>query len=130
MGPAASCLWVDAVAKVVAHHWRPRCLEPKRACNLPVQRMNTEPSLLAIDPDPGYAAQLALLRLLEQRPDHSQRELAFELGVSLGKTHYLLKASVSKGWVKTGIFSLAAFGCRPTRAFMPIESCKERVHEP
>ena len=50
------------------------------------------------------AAQLELLRLLEQHPDYSQRQLAVALGVSLGKTHYLLKALLGKGWVKAQNF--------------------------
>lgn len=41
-----------------------------------------------------------LLRLLEQHPEYSQRQLAAALGVSLGKAHYLLKALLEKGWVK------------------------------
>ena len=47
---------------------------------------------------------LELLRLLEQHPDYSQRQLAVALGVSLGKTHYLLKALLGKGWVKAQNF--------------------------
>lgn len=47
---------------------------------------------------------MALLRLLEEHPDYSQRELAVALGVSLGKTHYLLKALLGKGWVKVQNF--------------------------
>ena len=50
------------------------------------------------------AAHLELLRLLEQHPDYSQRQLAVALGVSLGKTHYLLKALLSKGYVKAQNF--------------------------
>jgi len=45
-----------------------------------------------------------LLNLIEQRPELSQRELAEQLGVSLGKTHYLLKALIEKGLVKVGNF--------------------------
>ena len=45
-----------------------------------------------------------MLRLLEQHPDYSQRRLADALGVSLGKTHYLLKAVLGKGWVKAQNF--------------------------
>lgn len=45
-----------------------------------------------------------LLHLLEQHPDISQRELAEALGVSLGKTHYLLKALIEKGLVKVENF--------------------------
>ena len=49
-------------------------------------------------------ALLELLRVLEQHPDYSQRELSAALGVSLGKTHYLLKALLGKGWVKAQNF--------------------------
>jgi EPS-associated MarR family transcriptional regulator len=66
--------------------------------------MNSDASVSPIDTDPGHAAQLALLRLLEQHPEYSQRQLAVELGVSLGKTHYLLKALLGKGWVKAKNF--------------------------
>ena len=45
-----------------------------------------------------------LLKRLEQQPDVSQRELAKELGVSLGKVNYCLKDLVDKGWVKIGNF--------------------------
>ena len=44
------------------------------------------------------------MRLLEQHPDCSQRELARRMGVSLGKTHYLLRALLDKGWVKAQNF--------------------------
>lgn len=45
-----------------------------------------------------------LLDLIEKRPDISQREMAEALGVSLGKTHYLLKAMIKKGLVKVENF--------------------------
>ncbi|MDZ7662782.1 MarR family EPS-associated transcriptional regulator [Thiohalophilus sp.] len=45
-----------------------------------------------------------LLKLLEQNPGINQRELASELGISLGKTNYCLKALIDKGWVKAGNF--------------------------
>ena len=44
------------------------------------------------------------LKLLEQNPNMSQRELSAELGVSLGKTHYVVKALIDMGWVKLGNF--------------------------
>ncbi len=43
---------------------------------------------------------LRLLRLLEARPELSQRILARELGTSLGKVNYCLNALIDKGWVK------------------------------
>lgn len=42
--------------------------------------------------------------MLERHPEYSQRQLAQALGVSLGKTHYLLKALLGKGWVKAQNF--------------------------
>ena len=50
------------------------------------------------------AARLAVLRLLEQRPDMSQRELSETLGLSLGKTHYVLHSLLDRGLVKAGNF--------------------------
>ena len=49
-------------------------------------------------------ARLAVLRLLEQRPDMSQRELSGSLGLSLGRTHYVLHALLDKGLVKARNF--------------------------
>src|SRR5205807_1013414 len=41
-----------------------------------------------------------LLRYLDEHPHASQRELARDLGVSLGKINYCVHALVQKGWVK------------------------------
>ena len=43
-----------------------------------------------------------LLKIIEQQPNITQRRLADELGVSLGKTHYLIKSLVDMGWIKQG----------------------------
>lgn len=48
----------------------------------------------------NYELEYRMLKLLEQKPDLTQRQLSKELGVSLGKTHYLLKSLVDVGWVK------------------------------
>lgn len=53
---------------------------------------------------PREAAHYRVLRLIEEQPEVSQRELARALGVSLGKTHYLLKALLDKGLVKADNF--------------------------
>lgn len=45
-----------------------------------------------------------LLKVLQASPDLSQRQLAQELGVSLGKTNYCLRALIEKGWVKANNF--------------------------
>ena len=44
------------------------------------------------------------LKILEQQPDLTQRQLAVELGVSLGKTHYLVKSLIEVGWIKLDNF--------------------------
>lgn len=49
-------------------------------------------------------AHYKLLRLIEQHPDMSQRELARQLGISLGKVNYCLQALAAKGWIKAKNF--------------------------
>jgi MarR family transcriptional regulator, temperature-dependent positive regulator of motility len=49
-----------------------------------------------------------VLKILEQNPQISQRELAGEMGVSLGKVNYCLKALVEKGLVKAKNFKNSA----------------------
>ena len=44
------------------------------------------------------------LKILEQHPDLTQRQLAEKLGISLGKTHYLVKSLIDVGWVKLDNF--------------------------
>ena len=41
-----------------------------------------------------------VLRKIQNKPESTQRELAEELGFSLGKLNYCLKALQKKGWVK------------------------------
>jgi EPS-associated MarR family transcriptional regulator len=50
-------------------------------------------------------ARYRLIKLIAANPDISQRELAKELGVSLGKVNYLLKALADVGWIKAGNFA-------------------------
>ena len=45
-----------------------------------------------------------VLRALEMNPELSQRQLAAELGVSLGGVNYALKALVERGFVKADNF--------------------------
>ncbi|TGK17242.1 MarR family EPS-associated transcriptional regulator [Leptospira fluminis] len=45
-----------------------------------------------------------ILKLIEDRPDFNQRDLANALGISLGKTNYCLKALLEKGWIKAKNF--------------------------
>ena len=54
-------------------------------------------------PMPEYT-HYKVLKILEQNPQISQRELASELGVSLGKVNYCMKALIDKGLVKASNF--------------------------
>jgi len=47
---------------------------------------------------------LKVLRQIEANPSITQRELAQQLGVSLGKANYCLKALIDRGWVKVNNF--------------------------
>ena len=48
-----------------------------------------------------------MLRLLQENPEMSQRELAVAVGVSVGGIHYVLNALIEKGLVKLGNFTAA-----------------------
>lgn len=48
-----------------------------------------------------------VLRLLQENPEISQRELAALVGVSVGGVHYVLNALIEKGLVKLGNFTAA-----------------------
>ena len=45
-------------------------------------------------------SQLRVLRLLDESPSRTQREMASELGMSLGKANYVVRALLAKGFVK------------------------------
>lgn len=47
---------------------------------------------------------MSILKVVASEPRISQRELAQRLGVSLGKTNYLLKALLEKGHIKAANF--------------------------
>jgi len=49
-------------------------------------------------------AHYRLLRLLDSSPQLTQRELAREMGVSLGKVNYCISALIEKGWIKARNF--------------------------
>ena len=51
---------------------------------------------------------LKILKHIESNPHISQRQLAQELGVSVGKINYCVQALITKGWVKVGNFKCSA----------------------
>ena len=53
---------------------------------------------------PSDEIQLSVLRLLEKTPQVTQRQMSAELGVSLGKTHYVVKSLIEVGLIKLDNF--------------------------
>ncbi|MDH7944943.1 MarR family EPS-associated transcriptional regulator [Pseudohongiella sp. SYSU M77423] len=53
-------------------------------------------------------ARYKIFKALESNPDMSQRQLAAELGISLGRVNYCLQALIEKGQVKVKNFSQSA----------------------
>jgi EPS-associated MarR family transcriptional regulator len=70
--------------------------------------MNAQTDPVSQDPssisDTQSGELLAALRLLTADPHLSQRQLSREMGLSLGKTHYVLHALLDKGLVKVQNF--------------------------
>lgn len=54
--------------------------------------------------DPSENARFRVMWLIEKRPEISQREIAEELGVALGRVNYILRALSDKGLVKIANF--------------------------
>lgn len=57
------------------------------------------------DVTPNQDVHLALLKMLEDNPNASQRDLAKAAGISLGKLNYCLKALIEVGFVKASNFA-------------------------
>ena len=53
---------------------------------------------------PEEEAHFRLLKVLEQHPEYRQREIAQAIGLSLGKTNYIIHALIDKGFLKIGRF--------------------------
>jgi EPS-associated MarR family transcriptional regulator len=67
--------------------------------------LNTPNTQMAHQANPSEDTAFRVMRLLQVNPDLTQRELAQQLGVSVGGLNYCLKALIDKGWVKMQNFS-------------------------
>lgn len=56
------------------------------------------------EPSLDEETRFDLLKMLEENPSLSQRDLANRLGVSLGKVNFCLRALVDKGCIKVNNF--------------------------
>jgi EPS-associated MarR family transcriptional regulator len=64
--------------------------------------------------------QFRILRLLQENPGMSQRDLAKAVGVSTGGIHYVLNALVEKGLLKLGNFTAAVDKRRYAYVLTPV----------
>jgi len=53
---------------------------------------------------PYEEAHLRILKIVSDEPSISQRQLAVRLGISLGKTNFLIKSLLEKGLIKASNF--------------------------
>jgi EPS-associated MarR family transcriptional regulator len=90
-------------------------------------------------PKPHQEIHLKVLRQVEKDPEITQRALAQQLGVSLGKANYCLKALIDRGWIKASNFknsnnkSAYAYLLTPRgiekKAQITLRFLKLRIHE-
>ena len=88
---------------------------------------------------PTTETHLKVLRHLEANPEITQRELAREMGVSVGKVNYCLKGLIQKGWIKANNFknnkNKAAYAYLLTpkgierKAQITVDYLKRKIHE-
>ena len=52
----------------------------------------------------GEESHYRVMKLVAANPEMSQRDIARELGVSLGKVNYCVRALIRKGWIKVANF--------------------------
>ena len=76
---------------------------------------------------PEQQARFRVLKTLEEHPDYSQRELAAAIGLSLGRTNYVLRALMEKGMVKMGKFLRSDQKLVKTAYLLTPEGVKERM---
>ena len=54
---------------------------------------------------PSNEARYRILKYLAEHPNATQRQLASELGISVGKVNYCVRALMEKGWLKVQNFT-------------------------
>jgi MarR family transcriptional regulator, temperature-dependent positive regulator of motility len=58
---------------------------------------------------PHEEARLRILKIVSREPNISQRHLAIRLGISLGKTNFLIRSLLEKGLIKAGNFKRSEY---------------------
>lgn len=76
---------------------------------------------------PQEQAHFRILKALEKNPDLTQRELAEEVGLSLGRTNYLVNALIEKGAIKIGNFRRAGDKLNKIAYLLTPAGIRERI---
>ena len=69
-----------------------------------------------------------ILRLISSKPDLTQRDLSGNLGISLGKTNYLLRKLIKKGLIKAKNFSHRPGKIKKISYILTPKGFKEKIH--
>ena len=51
-----------------------------------------------------FDIEYKILKIFEDNPNVTQRQIARDLNVSLGKTNYIVRALIDRGWIKLSNF--------------------------
>ena len=71
---------------------------------------------------------LDILRLLSSKEDLTQRDLATHLGISLGKTNYLLKSLVKVGLLEIKNFAVRDYKVKKFKYFLTKKGIKHKIN--
>ena len=71
---------------------------------------------------------LNILRVISSDDDVTQRDLSSHLGMSLGKTNYLLKSLAQKGLVKIHNFAARKGKLQKVKYILTKEGLEEKIH--
>lgn len=71
---------------------------------------------------------LLIIKELESKPASTQRHLSNKLGISLGKTNYLIKELIKKGFVKVRNFSDNPGKLGKIQYYLTKEGLEHKIH--
>ena len=77
---------------------------------------------------PEQEAHFRVLKVLEQNPEYTQRQIAEAVGLSLGKTNYILHALIDKGFLKVVRFLKAKKKLNKAAYILTSFGIREHLH--
>jgi len=71
---------------------------------------------------------LSVIKEIEANPSATQRAVSKKLGISLGKTNYLLKELIAKGLIKGESFSINPGRIKKISYLLTVKGFEEKMH--